>query len=519
MREPPDGAAVRTHDERAAHPGAFEMSPWLMWAVAASSAVFFAWVVLPAGFLLADLLRPGAATLSTRLDALRLLYVSVLDPSAYRDDPLRTIPAAIGFVALLVFIGLLAAVAARAARDGRRAWPAAVVGSGVPDGVVQVATIIAMVAVAGQSIVQPVPARPTDWWFLLLALGSVTAWLSRRRPGMVLAAAILCGSALIAIGVDLVGPGEGLWAPGSGWEVLALAGAAVATIAALRLLLPEGGRLGSDGDARPGWGDPRPGVVIGIAAAVLGLLAITISAAGCYDNPAAVFGERPAGMRVVVLSPHIDDEAAFAGETIAWLTQHGAHVTVVYATDSRGGRALDKQPAYVASRRAVSSGALRTLGVAKTVTLDGVRDGNRMREPRKVAAIIADVAARGLVDSRTVLISVSGTGHSDHLATFQAASVIAAKAGIPLVVAWGYDRRHEVIGIAEAGVPHPIDGGALALWKKAAATDDYIALYEDSYPFTLPRVLLTARGSHDTLSVIRVPSAGSASEAASGVLR
>ena len=208
------------------------------------------------------------------------------------------------------------------------------------------------------------------------------------------------------------------------------------------------------------------------------------------------------GAQAVVVVAHIDDEAAFAGETIAWLASHGYRVTVVVATDSRGGRPLDRDHAYRTRRDAALKASARELGIARTIVFEDVPDGARIDGATMEKAIGRDLEASGLLRRGIVLVAVSGSGHVNHRADFEATRRAAAAAALPLFVAWGYDTGHDLVSRPTTGIVVAFDGGPAASLAKARATDGYIALYEDRYAFTLPRGIVLGRGAHDVLSVL-----------------
>lgn len=490
--------AAQAAADRASAP---QPSPWSIWWAGTLATLFTASVVMPVLFLVPGLFRPATGDVYMRREAFWLMFVGISDRREYADDPVRALSTIAGILAAVALIGLGTFIIVRLVGSRGRAWPRRKTSWPTSLAAAVAASSVGMGALAAGAFVAPVPSRPFAWWFLCLGVSTATVWLSRRRAGVVPAALILVGSVGLAIAVDLLAPlGEAAASPGGTFEVVALLATLGAFVAFVIAVADRGDRLAA-GDA-PAEPPDRLGLVIGTAAAAaLGLLVVWISASAIYSTPAATFGD-VRGRRVVLLSPHLDDESAFAGETISWLSSHGADVTVVFTTDSAGGRALYKTPAYLAGRKEVWDSVRRTLGVAHVYTIDTVKDGNRMAGPRKVLDMERFVAANGLVGPDTLLLTVSGTGQSDHRATFTAAREIARRAGVPLYVYWGYDESHDAIMQPQYGVPLRTDGGPRALAAKAAAVDDYLAFYEDRWPHTLPRILLTSRGAHDSLSVI-----------------
>jgi LmbE family N-acetylglucosaminyl deacetylase len=355
---------------------------------------------------------------------------------------------------------------------------------------------LAAFSVAAEALVVPVPARPLGWWFLAAALACATVWVAGRRAWAWAPAAALGASAVTAVIVDFV-VSRGAPAVLTGGWLGALAGvaAAVGTGAAV-----AGGF--ADRRAEPGRSRGLPALV---AAATIGAAVVLASAGPAFGGPGRVFPPAEAGARAVVVVPHIDDEAAFAGETVAWLGSHGYRVTIVVATDSRGGRALDKDPAYRKRRDAALAASVRDLGARGSVVFEDVRDGARMSSVEMERAILRDLRASGLLGPSTVLVTVSGTGHANHLAAFAAVRRAAAEAGLPLFIAWGYGPGHDLVSRPAFGAPLAFDGGPAASEAKAGAIDRYIGLYEDHYAFTLPRAIVLGRGAHDVLSLLSAP--------------
>jgi len=80
--------------------------------------------------------------------------------------------------------------------------------------------------------------------------------------------------------------------------------------------------------------------------------------------------------RVLVLSPHYDDEVFGCGGLLAGLAESGAEISVLYLTDSSGGTEIaDNKQEYSARRRAEAQRGLDLLGVGMLETLT-IRDGD-----------------------------------------------------------------------------------------------------------------------------------------------
>jgi LmbE family N-acetylglucosaminyl deacetylase len=484
---------------------------WLVWCAAVSASIFAASVLLPSSYLMAGVFRPGAAGLRIRLDMFWMQYWGLLGPSAWVDDPARSVQAALGAtaaIAALVTV-LIALIRLFVTRD--RVWPDTDGGSGRAYWTGQVGLGVAMASLAVLSLSAPVPARPLGWWFLALAGGSATLWVARRIRSMAPAACVLSVSASLALLVDILfPPAQALLVPYGWLELLAFAAATLAAVACVAVALGHPPPLPRAG--RPGARHPGSSMVATLLAAAFGVMVLAVSSSAAWAPPSLAFGP-VSGREVVVLAPHMDDEAAFAGETIAWLSRNGARVTAVFTTDSKGGTALGRDRDYIARRKTVMRAVVSGLGVSRIVVLDEVRDGDRMRGPRKVEIIRRRLAELGLVGPGTILITVSGTGQSDHRATFEAARSVAGASGLPLFVAWGYNDAHDTITRPAVGRPVAIEAGPAALAAKAAAVDAYIAFFQDRYPLMFPRILLAGRGAHDTLSVLDPPAGAGVSDA------
>jgi len=81
--------------------------------------------------------------------------------------------------------------------------------------------------------------------------------------------------------------------------------------------------------------------------------------------------ECPPGRRVLVLSPHFDDETLSCGGTLAKHAADGASVTVVFMTDGKAGDYLNPDKEAVMNiRKAEARAACDLLGIRKLVMLD-----------------------------------------------------------------------------------------------------------------------------------------------------
>jgi LmbE family N-acetylglucosaminyl deacetylase len=134
-----------------------------------------------------------------------------------------------------------------------------------------------------------------------------------------------------------------------------------------------------------------------------------------------------AAARVVVVSPHPDDETLGSGALIATLHARGHSVVVVAVTDGEGSH---PDVADLAAIRLVEqSAALRALGVEAAPIRLGLPDAG-------VASHASELRHRlgAIVRAGDVLVAPwSRDGHTDHDACGTAAEVVAARAGCTLL--------------------------------------------------------------------------------------
>jgi LmbE family N-acetylglucosaminyl deacetylase len=130
---------------------------------------------------------------------------------------------------------------------------------------------------------------------------------------------------------------------------------------------------------------------------------------------------QPSDERVVVLAPHMDDEVIGCGGALARHVACGAEVTIVFLTDGRRGGGPDHPDPedLVATRKREAQLALRELGIAKTVYLDG-EDGRLAASAglhQRLRAVLEDVRPE------IVYLPFFLEEHPDHRA---ASSILAA---------------------------------------------------------------------------------------------
>ena len=131
------------------------------------------------------------------------------------------------------------------------------------------------------------------------------------------------------------------------------------------------------------------------------------------EQAATVF--EPGNERVLVLAPHMDDEALGCGGCIAAHAAAGAEISAVYLPDGRYGAGPDTapQPALARTRRAEAERAAALLGNTRHVFIDG--RGNRLEQDAAAATQLRDT----LQSARPEVVYLPGflERHADHRAT------------------------------------------------------------------------------------------------------
>lgn len=106
--------------------------------------------------------------------------------------------------------------------------------------------------------------------------------------------------------------------------------------------------------------------------------------AGAGGVPFNVVIDKPKGSRVLVLSPHPDDDVIGCGGTLYKHRLAGNEVTVAYLTDGRkGSPAPTDEESLVAERRKEAEAAARVIGINNLVFLDN-RDTRLKRSTETV---------------------------------------------------------------------------------------------------------------------------------------
>ena len=145
---------------------------------------------------------------------------------------------------------------------------------------------------------------------------------------------------------------------------------------------------------------------------------------------------------VVVAAPHPDDETLAVGGLLAHLARWGQRVDVVAVTD--GEASHPEVDGLAGERAAEQDGALAALGVGSPVRRLHLPDGAVADHEDEIADVLAAACAPGT----TLLAPWIGDGHCDHDAVGRAATVAAARAGVPLlgylVWAWQWARPDDL---------------------------------------------------------------------------
>lgn len=187
-------------------------------------------------------------------------------------------------------------------------------------------------------------------------------------------------------------------------------------------------------------------------------------------------------MRVLVLSPHPDDEAIGAGGTLVAHVRAGSQVTVLYLTD--GGGVGEERGELIATRRAEAGAAGARLGVEQ-IFWDNP-DTRLSNDPASVAALAEVLRERR--PERVYMPSFFDT-HYDHFATNQILLDAARQAGWEGTVC-GYEVWDAVpfpnYLVDVSGTVAERDA-VLACYRTPHATTDFTKLcrYRSSIHYTL----------------------------------
>ena len=134
--------------------------------------------------------------------------------------------------------------------------------------------------------------------------------------------------------------------------------------------------------------------------------------------------EMAAGERLLIVSPHPDDETLGCGGLIQHQIARGGKVTVVAATD--GEFAYPGEPGLAAKRRAEQTEALSKLGVAaQDIHRAGLPDGDVAEHEASLAGILGELVS----PSTRIVTPWEHDVHPDHEACARAAATAAARTG------------------------------------------------------------------------------------------
>ncbi len=136
----------------------------------------------------------------------------------------------------------------------------------------------------------------------------------------------------------------------------------------------------------------------------------------------------PRGARIIVVSPHPDDEVLACGGAVAMLARAGHEIVVVGVTDGEGSHRGSAKwtPRLLAQRRGEERAhGLRELGLDAPALTLGIADGGVTADEATLAQRLRGIARRGDV----LITTWRFDGHPDHEAAGRAASTVAAELG------------------------------------------------------------------------------------------
>jgi len=151
----------------------------------------------------------------------------------------------------------------------------------------------------------------------------------------------------------------------------------------------------------------------------------------------------PAFGRVLVLIAHPDDEAIACAGTVALLSDSGAEVTLLSATDGEATIGSPYDPPETGRRRRAELERSAAILGARVEGL-GLPDGRLHEHRTELAAALAEAVDRLRPDA--VLAPWVGDGHRDHRAVAWALADALERAGDDELQVWGYETW--------AAVPH-----------------------------------------------------------------
>ena len=140
--------------------------------------------------------------------------------------------------------------------------------------------------------------------------------------------------------------------------------------------------------------------------------------------------------RVLVIAPHMDDEAIPCGGTLLLHARAGSAVHVVFASDSSGGSADAEKRAQVRKARQAEVVAAKQILGYQTEEVIGLPDGQLVRHERALRERLT--AAIAAFAPTQILCPFPADAHSDHQATALATGAAAHAAKFTGEV-WAYE--------------------------------------------------------------------------------
>ena len=135
----------------------------------------------------------------------------------------------------------------------------------------------------------------------------------------------------------------------------------------------------------------------------------------------------PRADRVLVISPHMDDEVISCGGTLLLLGDQGAEIHVAYATDSSSAlRDHGKAKAMSAKRRAEAKRVSEFMRFASTTEL-GFPDGKLCQNETALTEKLTELVRRH--NPELILCPFPADAHADHMSCASALATAAVRAG------------------------------------------------------------------------------------------
>jgi N-acetylglucosamine malate deacetylase 1 len=140
----------------------------------------------------------------------------------------------------------------------------------------------------------------------------------------------------------------------------------------------------------------------------------------------------PTAQRVLVVAPHMDDEAIPCGGTLILLADQGAEIHVTFATDSSAGlRSAEAAAQLIAIRRSEAQRVSKRIGYVSNEL--GFPDGQLHRHEEMLTKRIAQQIMR--LEPDIIFCPFPADGHSDHMscASAVARAALQAKTGATIL--------------------------------------------------------------------------------------